>query len=99
MRIYVIFGIVLLVTVSIVSHISFAEEPSPGTASISSGRYLTIIAGCNDCHTKGWMASEAKIPEMDWLTGDIIGWIGPWGTTFAPNLRLFFQNLSEDAWV
>lgn len=99
MRILVIFGIVLLATVTIVSHISFAEEPSQGTASISAGRYLAIIAGCNDCHTKAWTASEAKIPEKDWLTGDITGWIGPWGTTYAPNLRLFFQNLSEDAWV
>ncbi len=38
-------------------------------------------------------------PESEWLTGDSVGWRGPWGTTYPPNLRLFMQTMSEDAWV
>jgi len=39
------------------------------------------------------------VPEPDWLTGESVGWHGPWGTTYAINLRLFMQYLSEDAWI
>jgi hypothetical protein len=28
-----------------------------------------------------------------------MGWRGPWGTTYASNLRLYMQNLSEDQWI
>jgi hypothetical protein len=34
-----------------------------GKASVSAGLYLVKIAGCNGCHTKGWIATEVKIPE------------------------------------
>ncbi len=63
------------------------------------GRYLVKIAGCNDCHTPGYAETGGKIPEKDWLTGDSMGWRGPWGTTYASNLRLYMQLLSEDQWV
>ena len=63
------------------------------------GRYLVKITGCNDCHTPGYAQTGGKIPEKDWLTGSSLGWRGPWGTTYAPNLRLFRQHLSEDEWV
>ena len=63
------------------------------------GRYLVQIAGCNDCHTAGFMALDGKVPEKDWLTGDSMGWQGPWGTTYAPNLRNYFQTLDEASWV
>ena len=62
-------------------------------------RYLIKIAGCNDCHTTGYAKVAGKIPEHDWLKGDSIGWRGPWGTTYASNLRLYIQNLSEDQWI
>ena len=51
-------------------------------------RYLITIAGCNDCHTPNYPQSGGKTPEKEWLTGDALGWRGPWGTTYAPNLRL-----------
>ncbi|MHB8880218.1 MAG: cytochrome C [Thermodesulfovibrionales bacterium] len=89
----------MLSSIVIISYPSFAETSPQGKASVSQGRYLAKIAGCNDCHTKGWMATEGKVPESDWLTGDVTGWSGPWGTTYAPNLRLFMQGLSENAWV
>ncbi len=62
------------------------------------GHYLAVIAGCNDCHTAGYLLSEGKVPENEWLTGDRLGWNGPWGTTYAPNLRLFMVNMTEKQW-
>ena len=63
------------------------------------GRYIAKIAGCNDCHTAGYMVSGGKVPEKDWLMGDALGWHGEWGTTYAPNLRIYMQNLTETQWV
>ena len=63
------------------------------------GHYLIVIAGCNDCHTPGFSKSEGTLPESEWLTGDPVGWQGPWGTTYAVNLRLFMQAFSEEAWL
>jgi hypothetical protein len=41
------------------------------------------------------MTSEDK-----WLLGSgPLGFRGPWGTTYAPNLRLTVSKKSEDAWV
>src|SRR4051794_1557083 len=51
------------------------------------GRYLIKIAGCNDCHSPGGMENKLG-PESDWLTGSPLGFNGPWGTSYAPNLRL-----------
>jgi mono/diheme cytochrome c family protein len=63
------------------------------------GKYLVQIGGCNDCHTPGYPEKGGKVPEAQWLTGDIVGWHGPWGTTYATNLRLYFQGLTEEVWV
>jgi mono/diheme cytochrome c family protein len=75
------------------------KKPSAAKISLDKGRYLVKIAGCNECHTRGWMTSAGRVPEADWLTGDIVGWSGPWGTTYAVNLRQFLRNLTEDDWV
>jgi mono/diheme cytochrome c family protein len=72
-----------------------AEDP----ALVERGRYLVRIAGCNDCHTPGYMQAEGKVDEKLWLTGDAFGWRGPWGTTYATNLRLFVNNLSQAQWL
>jgi mono/diheme cytochrome c family protein len=66
---------------------------------VERGRYLVKIAGCNDCHTPNYPLSGGKVPESEWLTGDALGWRGPWGTTYATNLRLYMQDLTEDQWV
>lgn len=63
------------------------------------GHYLVTITGCNDCHTPGYAMSGGKVDEKQWLTGDALGWRGPWGTTYPINLRLYMQTLSEKAWV
>jgi mono/diheme cytochrome c family protein len=69
------------------------------TNDIQRGRYVVTISGCHDCHTPGFLESGNKIPEKDWLTGGVMGWRGPWGTTYPTNLRLYFQEITEGQWV
>jgi mono/diheme cytochrome c family protein len=66
---------------------------------IERGRYLVAISGCNDCHTPGFLMQGNKVPQKDWLTGGTLGWRGSWGTTYPANLRLYFQEITEDQWV
>ena len=66
---------------------------------IAAGRYLAIVAGCNDCHTEGYLQTEGDVPEEDWLAGSSLGWQGPWGTTYPSNLRLAVQDYTEEDWV
>ena len=71
---------------------------SQGGPLIERGRYLVKTTGCNECHTAGYAQSADRTPEKDWLQGDGLGWQGPWGTTYATNLRLHFSRLSEAQW-
>ena len=71
----------------------------PQNAQVERGRYLVKVAGCNDCHTAGYAMAGGKVPEAQWLMGDKLGWQGPWGTTYAANLRLYMASLSESGWV
>jgi len=98
----------MIVVASLASVTYSAESPKPGSKAQASrggdpvleqGRYLMKIGGCNDCHTSKWSVSGGTVAEAEWLSGDTIGWRGPWGTTYARNLRQFFQNLTEDQWV
>ena len=66
---------------------------------VQRGRYLVKVAGCNDCHTPGYAMNGGKVPEAVWLTGDTLGWRGPWGTTYPINLRLYMRDMSEATWV
>ena len=66
---------------------------------VQRGRYLVRVTGCNDCHTPGYAQSGGQVDEKLWLTGDALGWKGPWGTTYATNLRLFLDKLSEPQWL
>ncbi len=76
-----------------------ATSARPDARSIERGRYLARIAGCNDCHTPGYAQAGGKVAEKDWLTGDKVGWQGPWGTTYPSNLRLVLAKMGEDEWV
>ena len=76
---------------------AFAQQKTD--PQVNRGRYLIKIGGCNDCHTAGYAPSGGKVPEAQWLMGDALGWNGPWGTTYATNLRLYMQGLTEDQWV
>jgi mono/diheme cytochrome c family protein len=66
---------------------------------IERGRYLVKISGCNDCHTPRFMLTGGKTPDKDLLTGSAQGFRGPWGTTYPDNLRLYFQELTEEQWI
>ena len=76
-----------------------APAMSTEEASAERGRYLVIIGGCNDCHTANYSLKEGDVPETEWLKGDPLGWHGPWGTTFAINLRLRLHEMTEDEWT
>lgn len=76
--------------------VATASEPD---AAVARGRYLIRIAGCNDCHTPGFAVNGGTTPEGQWLTGDALGWQGPWGTTYPPNLRIYFASLGEADWL
>lgn len=79
-----------------------AADPAGQAAdrgALERGRYLVQIGGCNDCHTAGYAERAGAIPEPEWLTGVAIGFQGPWGTSYAANLRLSLQAMSEDQWL
>ena len=79
---------------SFVSPVRFAPA-----ALVERGRYLVKIAGCNDCHTPRYAETGGAVPEADWLLGNPLGWHGPWGTTYAINLRLYLNAMSEQQWL
>jgi mono/diheme cytochrome c family protein len=93
-----VFGAVAVVTppVHAIGASATADPPADATAR---GRYLIRTSGCNDCHTADFAMTDGKVPEKDWLTGDALGWQGPWGTTYAPNLRTYFRTIDEESWV
>jgi mono/diheme cytochrome c family protein len=74
------------------------DAPKP-SAGVERGRYLVTIGGCNDCHTAGYLQQGGTTPESQWLTGSPVGYQGPWGTTYASNLRLVAGRMTEAEWV
>lgn len=68
-------------------------------ARVARGRYVITISGCNDCHTPGYLERGGQVPEGEWLTGMAVGYQGPWGTTYATNLRLVASRLTEAQWI
>jgi mono/diheme cytochrome c family protein len=78
-----------------------AAEPEPAQlpAEVIRGKYLVQVAGCNDCHTPGYLETAGDVEESNWLTGSALGWRGPWGTTYAPNLRLSTKDMTVEQFV
>ena len=74
-------------------------QKAPPPDDVARGRYLVTISGCNDCHTAGYAQKGGDVPEAEWLTGESVGFRGPWGTTYPSNLRLLAQRLTEDEWI
>jgi mono/diheme cytochrome c family protein len=66
---------------------------------VGRGRYLSVIGGCNDCHTPGYLEKSGVVPESAWLAGSRVGFQGPWGTTYPSNLRLVAASMSAEEWV
>lgn len=77
-----------------------AEAGSAGDkARIERGRYLVAAGGCNDCHTPGYPEAGGNVPTRHWLTGNTVGFQGPWGTSYPANLRLYVQQVTEAQWL
>jgi len=51
---------------------------------IARGEYLVTIMSCNDCHTPGTFHGAPDFERR--LSGSELGWVGPWGTSYARNL-------------
>ena len=83
-----------------------ADLPTPATvasptddALVARGEYLVRISGCNDCHTPGYEERGGDVGKAQWLTGTALGYRGPWGTTYAANLRLLVDGMDEAQWL
>ncbi len=70
-----------------------------GDVSVERGKQMSIIGGCNDCHTPGYNESNGEIDPAKALIGIPVGWQGPWGTSYAKNLRITVSTKSEDEFV
>ena len=92
-------GAIAAVTITGVGAADSVRRDSAEQKTLDRGRYLMKIAGCNDCHTAGYAQSGGNVPEAQWLTGDALGWGGPWGTTYPANLRRVVAGMSEEEWV
>jgi len=51
---------------------------------IERGEYLSIVGGCNDCHTPGTMYGDPDFSRR--LGGSELGWRGPWGVSYPRNI-------------
>jgi mono/diheme cytochrome c family protein len=76
-----------------------APKPQADAAAIERGRYVVKTSGCNDCHTPGYAQNAGQVNEAVWLTGDALGYQGPWGTTYPINIRLYLQSMTEQQWM
>ena len=92
-------GLALLVTLGFRATQAPQEAQSASKEQIERGKYIADIGGCNDCHTTGFAEAGGKAEESVRLKGDTLGFRGPWGTTYATNLRLSISKRTEDAWV
>jgi len=97
---------IMIISAFICNNRSLAESDAPhkqiadlNMKKVERGRYLSIISGCNDCHTSGFLLSNGNVPEDKWLTGDSFGWRGPWGTTYASNLRIIVNQMTQEQFV
>ena len=66
---------------------------------LARGDYLVRIAGCNDCHTPAYGDRAGDVPKEEWLVGSPLGFHGPWGTTYASNLRMKAAEMDEAGWL
>lgn len=76
-----------------------AGERMPPAVELERGRYLVQISGCHDCHTPGYAQSGGQAPPDLWLTGDDTAHAGPWGASFASNLRLTLLRFNDEQWL
>lgn len=78
---------------------AFISTDAQADTSAQRGKYLVQITGCNDCHTTAYAERAGDVPMADWLTGQPVGFSGPWGTSYPSNLRLTLSRMTEDQWL
>ena len=86
----------LTILFALLSSSAFAQS---GEVSVTKGERVAIIGGCHDCHTAGYAETNGTIDPAVALKGNPVGYQGPWGTTYAVNLRLVAAKYSEDDFV
>lgn len=80
-------AIVALLTISCRrerKELASGEVPSTRDERVRRGEYLAYVGGCNDCHSPGGMYGAPDGARR--LSGSDLGWRGPWGTSYPPNL-------------
>lgn len=87
-------GFIVAASLAAMSGATYAQD-----ASVEFGEHVSIIGGCHDCHTVGYNESGGQVDPNVALMGSPAGFEGPWGKTFAKNLRLTIATMSEDDWV
>jgi mono/diheme cytochrome c family protein len=86
----------------LVTALALAAVPAAAMAadvSVDRGRQVSIVGGCNDCHTVGYNESGGQIDPAKALKGSGVGWMGPWGTTYPMNLRITAKDKTEDQFL
>jgi mono/diheme cytochrome c family protein len=77
-----------------------ATQAGAAEISVKRGEQVAVTAGCHDCHTAGYVETGGKVDPAAALMGTPLGWQGPWGTTYAANLRLTAKDkASEDGFT
>ena len=70
-----------------------------GEVSVDRGAHVAVTSGCHDCHTANYNETGGKVDPAAALAGVPVGWQGPWGTTYAANLRFTVKDMTEDAFL
>jgi mono/diheme cytochrome c family protein len=79
---------------------SAARPNKVSATTLARGKYMVQTGHCNNCHTSGYTSKQGNVPEKDWLLGSTpLGYRGPWGTTYASNLRLTVPKFTQEQWV
>ncbi len=89
----------ILVAVAMTGAAGVAMASEPAAPSADYGKTVSIIGGCNDCHTADYNMKGGAINPDTALKGNPVGYQGPWGTTYAINLRILASTMKEDDWV
>ena len=87
---------VLVAASLLLSSQGFAQDT---LVSAAEGERISRIGGCHDCHSVGFGETGGTIDPATALKGSPVGYQGPWGTTYAANLRLIAADYDEDGWV
>ncbi|WP_417308502.1 c-type cytochrome [Devosia sp.] len=86
----------LFAAAGLIAGTAYAEDVKP---TVDMGARIAVVGGCHDCHTVNYAETGGEIDPAAALTGSPVGYQGPWGTTYAKNLRITATQYDEDSWV